>query len=87
MITRNYTIIDESGIHARPASLLTQVAMKYNGTVDIEYNGSRNTLKSIMIVMSLGIPQNAEITIVIEDEKEELAIKEIEKVFTENHLI
>jgi phosphocarrier protein HPr len=61
-----FKVIAESGIHARPATMLVQAASKFDSDINLEYNGRTVNLKSIMGVMSLGIPQGAEIKIVVE---------------------
>ncbi|MGP7819170.1 phosphocarrier protein HPr [Niallia sp. 01092] len=63
MSEKTFTIIDETGIHARPATLLVSTASKYTSEVQIAYNGKSVNLKSIMGVMSLGVPKGGEITI------------------------
>ena len=70
----NFHIIAETGIHARPATLLVQAASKFGSDVNLEYNGKSVNLKSIMGVMSLGVGQNAKVTITAngDDEKEAL---------------
>ncbi|MBU1144993.1 MAG: HPr family phosphocarrier protein [Firmicutes bacterium] len=70
MTKKSYTIIDKAGLHARPASILSRIASKYLGEVNIIYNGKNLTLKSIMIVMSLGIPYNASFDIEVIGENE-----------------
>ena len=60
MEKRDFHIIAETGIHARPATLLVQAASKFGSDVNLEYNGKSVNLKSIMGVMSLGVGQNAE---------------------------
>ena len=55
MLQRGYKVIDETGIHARPATLLVQAASKFQSTIELEYNGRKVNLKSIMGVMSLGV--------------------------------
>jgi phosphocarrier protein HPr len=61
-----FKVTAESGIHARPATMLVQAASKFDSEINLEYNGRTVNLKSIMGVMSLGIPQGAEIKIVVE---------------------
>ncbi|ANZ94617.1 MULTISPECIES: phosphocarrier protein HPr [Brochothrix] len=75
MEKQTFTVIDETGIHARPATLLVQSASKFASDVQLGYNGKDVNLKSIMGVMSLGIGKGAEITISAEgaDEKEAIA--------------
>ena len=74
MEKREFTITSETGIHARPATLLVQAASKFNSDINLEYNGKSVNLKSIMGVMSLGVGQNAKVTITAngDDEKEAL---------------
>ncbi|RAS74596.1 phosphocarrier protein HPr [Priestia endophytica] len=55
-VDKEFKVIDKSGIHARPATTLVQTASKYDSEVDLEFNGKTVNLKSIMGVMSLGIP-------------------------------
>ena len=64
----------EKRIHARPATILVQAASKYNSDVTLSYEGKSVNLKSIMGVMSLGVGQNASVTITAkgDDEKEAL---------------
>jgi phosphocarrier protein HPr len=66
MAEKVFKVTAESGIHARPATLLVQTASKFNSDINLEYNGKTVNLKSIMGVMSLGVPQGAQIKIVAE---------------------
>jgi phosphocarrier protein len=77
MEKRNFHIIAETGIHARPATLLVQAASKFGSDVNLEYNGKSVNLKSIMGVMSLGVGQNADVTITAEGDDEKDALDAI----------
>ncbi|MFE5429020.1 phosphocarrier protein HPr [Peribacillus simplex] len=72
MKEKTFTVIEKTGIHARPATILVQSASNFNSDVNLEYNGKKVNLKSIMGVMSLGIAHGAQIKIIAEgtDEKE-----------------
>lgn len=72
MEKKDFHIIAETGIHARPATLLVQTASKFNSDINLEYKGKSVNLKSIMGVMSLGVGQGADVTISTDgpDEKE-----------------
>lgn len=74
MEKRDFHIVAETGIHARPATLLVQSASKYNSDINLEYKGKSVNLKSIMGVMSLGVGQGSDVVITFEgaDEKEAL---------------
>ncbi len=74
------TVIDPVGLHARPATVAVNAASKFKCEVKVAYNGRTVNMKSIMGVMSLGIPTNSEIEITCEGDDEEEAIKTIEEV-------
>lgn len=77
MEKRDFHIIAETGIHARPATLLVQAVSKFGSDVNLEYNGKSVNLKSIMGVMSLGVGQNADVTITAEGDDEKDALDAI----------
>lgn len=77
MVEKQFKVIAETGIHARPATLLVQTAGRYNADIDIEYKDKRVNLKSIMGVMSLGIGQGANIKIIVNGNDEEKALTDL----------
>ena len=79
MVEKTFTIIEQSGIHARPATMIVQAASPFAATINLEYNSKSVNLKSIMGVMSLGIPKDATIKITAEGSDEEEAISAIEE--------
>lgn len=86
MEKRDFTITSETGIHARPATILVQAASKYNSDVTLSYEGKSVNLKSIMGVMSLGVGQNAEVTISAEGDDEKDAIAAIDETMKKEGL-
>ena len=75
MEKKSFNVVADTGIHARPATLLVQTASKFASDIYLEYKGKSVNLKSIMGVMSLGVGQGADVTISAEgaDEKEAIA--------------
>ncbi|MCL1950744.1 MAG: phosphocarrier protein HPr [Turicibacter sp.] len=69
-----FTITDETGLHARPATVLVNTASKFTSEILLTYRDKKVNLKSIMGVMSLGIQQGAEVTISAEGEDAESAM-------------
>lgn len=57
------SVIDPVGLHARPATVAVNAASKFKCEVNISFKGREVNMKSIMGVMSLGIPTQSEITI------------------------
>lgn len=86
MIEKKFTVIDETGIHARPATLLVQTAGKFESEISLQYKDRKVNLKSIMGVMSLGIGKDAEITIIADGGDEELAMNELTETLTKEGL-
>ncbi|MED4812495.1 phosphocarrier protein HPr [Bacillus atrophaeus] len=79
MAQKTFKVTADSGIHARPATVLVQTASKYDADVHLEYNGKTVNLKSIMGVMSLGIAKGAEITISASGADENDALNALEE--------
>ncbi|SDK05843.1 phosphocarrier protein HPr [Sediminibacillus albus] len=77
MVEKTMTITDETGVHARPATVLVNKAGNFESDINMEYNGKNVNLKSIMGVMSLGIPKDAEIKVSAEGSDEEEALQTI----------
>jgi phosphocarrier protein HPr len=63
MAEKQFKVIADTGIHARPATLLVQTASRFDSEIHLEYKGKKVNLKSIMGVMSLGIGQGSDIII------------------------
>ena len=77
MKKQEFNITAETGIHARPATLLVQSASKFNSDINLEYKGKSVNLKSIMGVMSLGVGQGSDVVITAEGDDEKEAIEAI----------
>ena len=73
-------VIDPVGLHARPATVAVNAASKFKSDVKVEFNGRAVNMKSIMGVMSLGIPTQSEIRIICEGEDEDTAVTQIEQI-------
>ncbi len=77
MESREFHIVAETGIHARPATLLVQTASKFTSNITLEYQGKEVNLKSIMGVMSLGVGQGADVKISADGSDADEAMKAI----------
>lgn len=84
MTEKTFKITADTGVHARPATLLVNKAGQFESEVEISYNDKTVNLKSIMGVMSLGIPKGAQIKISANGSDEKEAIQGIEEVIKEH---
>lgn len=87
MEKRQFKITVETGIHARPATLLVQTASKFDSNISLEYGDKSVNLKSIMGVMSLGVGEGAEITISADGDDAKEALDAIAKTMKDEGLI
>lgn len=77
---RKVKILNESGLHARPAAVFVRAASKYKCDVNIESNNSIYNAKSIMGIMSLGAKKGDEIKIITDGIDEKEAVDELVKL-------
>lgn len=71
-------VIDPVGLHARPATVAVNSASKFKCDVKVSFKERSVNMKSIMGVMSLGIPTQSEVVISCDGEDEDVAIQTIE---------
>ena len=74
MITRDVTIKNSVGLHARPATFFIQKANSYKSSIWVEKDDRRVNAKSLLGVLSLGIVKGMSITLIADgvDESEAL---------------
>ncbi|MBE6695260.1 MAG: HPr family phosphocarrier protein [Ruminococcaceae bacterium] len=74
MITRNVTIKNSLGLHARPATFFIQKANTFKSSIWVEKEDRRVNAKSLLGVLSLGITNGMSVTLIADgaDEKDAL---------------
>ena len=77
MVSKEFTINNELGLHMRPASLLSQMAAKYQSNVTIKYNGKDFNCNSVMLLITALIKCGSEIELVCDGPDEEAALAEL----------
>ena len=77
MISREVTIKNNVGLHARPATFFIQKANAYKSSVWIEKDDRRVNAKSLLGVLSLGIVKGMTVTIYADGVDEAEAIEGI----------
>lgn len=71
-----------SGLEARPAALFVQAASKFSSNIKVEIDNKKANAKSIMGVISLGILDGQNVTIIADGTDEAEAVKELEEFLT-----
>ena len=77
MVSKEFTINNELGMHMRPASLLSQMAAKYQSNIIGKHNGKDFNAKSVMLLMTALIKCGSQIEVVCDGPDEEAALAEI----------
>lgn len=81
MVKESVIIENETGLHARPATEIAKIAMKYPCDVLLLVNEKKINAKSPLMLMASGIKSKTELEILCDGEKEEKALEEIKKAF------
>lgn len=77
MVSGNVVVKNPSGLHMRPASLMTQIATKCKSNIIITDGLKKVNPKSILSLMSAGIKCGAEVKVVCEGDSEDNDLKTI----------
>ena len=72
MYTREITVKNEVGLHARPATYFIQKANEFKRGIGVEKEERRVNAKSLLGVLSVGIMKDTTVTLIADgsDEKE-----------------
>ncbi len=83
MIEHKYKIVYPFGLHARPATMLVSKANSYQSEMILAFSDRKVNLKSIMGVLSLGVPKDKAFTITFNGKDEEEAHRAITRVISD----
>ena len=80
MVTKELTIINKLGIHARPAAQFVKAASKFVSDIIVEKDGEEVDGKSIMGLMMLAVGHGSKITVSATGADEEEALNALESL-------
>ncbi len=78
MISKEVTVTNSVGLHARPATYFIQKANTYKSSVWIECGDRRANAKSLLGVLSLGISKDSAVVLIADGLDENEAIDGLE---------
>ena len=84
MTSKEIRIGLSSGLEARPAAMLVQVASQYESSIYVESEEKRVNAKSIMGMMTLDLPVGEQVVVTADGVDEEKAVNDIEKYLSNN---
>ncbi len=80
MITKEITVQNQVGLHARPATFFIQKANEFKSSIWVEKEERRANAKSLLGVLSLGITGGTPIKVIADGLDEEAAVEALEKL-------
>lgn len=80
MTSKQVTVSNEVGLHARPATFFIKKANEYKSSVWVECDTRRVNAKSLLGILSLGIVGGMQITIIADGSDEKDAVNGLEEL-------
>ncbi len=74
MTARTVTILNQSGLHARPAGLFIETANRFRSAIRVSKGAQEVNGKSVLSLMLLEVTPGVEITIKADGEDEQRAV-------------
>jgi phosphocarrier protein HPr len=85
-VKKELIIVNELGLHARPATQIVNLANKYQSDILLTFSGITVDMKSIMGVLSLGVAKGSTIAVSADGPDETEAIEAISKKINDFNL-
>ncbi len=74
MVSKSVTIVNETGLHARPAANFTKLASAQKCNVYLKKEDKKINAKSILGILSLAISKGSVVEIITDGEEEDAAL-------------
>ena len=84
MISRELTINNQVGLHARPATFFIQKTNEFKSSIWVEKEERRVNAKSLLGVLSLGIVKGTTVTVIADGADEEEAVNMLADLINSN---
>ena len=83
MVSQKIKIMNQTGLHLRPAGNLCKEAMKFKSLITFEYRNNVANAKSVLSVLGACIKSGDEINLICDGEDEEEALASLVKAIEE----
>lgn len=80
MLSREVTVVNVVGLHARPATFFIQKANSYKSSIWVGKDDRRVNAKSLLGVLSMGIIKGTVVTLIADGEDEKEALDGLEEL-------
>jgi len=84
MISKEITVQNEVGLHARPATFFIQKANEFKSLITVSKDDRKVNAKSLLGVLSLGITKGTTIVLAADGPDENESVEELEALIMSN---
>ncbi|MDR2530086.1 MAG: HPr family phosphocarrier protein [Oscillospiraceae bacterium] len=84
MLVKSSVVLNDIGLHARPATYFIQKANEFKSSISLEVGDRRVNAKSLLGVLSLGVTSGTEVTIIADGPDEADAVETLVKLIDDN---
>lgn len=84
MFSKQVVVQNQVGLHARPATFFIQKANEFKSSIWVEKEERKVNAKSLLGVLSLGITQGTNITVMADGADEEAAVEKLVSLIASN---
>lgn len=84
MYIKSAVVVNQVGLHARPATFFIQKANEFKSSIWVEKEERKVNAKSLLGVLSLGVIKGGEITIIADGKDEIKAVDSLVELITSN---
>ncbi len=77
MVSQTITVVENAGVHLRPAGRISEVSLRYKSKVQIKKGDHIANAKSVLGLLAARIGQGDVIEIICDGEDEELALEAV----------
>lgn len=85
MISQSFTVMNPAGFHVRPIKTFVQAASQFPCKVSVLAKGKKVNGKSSLSMLTLGIAAQDEVTLEIDGEQEQEAMKTLGEILVQIH--
>jgi phosphocarrier protein HPr len=80
ILTRDFALLNQYGLHAKPAAMFVKIASRYDADVVVEKDGTKVSGKSILGLMTLEASFGSKIRLTVSGSDAERALEELEQL-------
>lgn len=80
MVSKLVTVKNATGLHAKPAAIIAKKATGFISQIDMEFNGKKGNVKTLIGILSIHAMKGDSIKIIASGSDETSALEEIAKL-------